>query len=299
MSDKALLGEVEHYIASPWGLYQEVGGNGFSARLDFSPYNKRISILDYHFDNNDGPKALNALLENTCTRQGFTKVWGKMAQKDKNLFLTQGFQAEAGIRGYFSNQEDAVICSKFFDQRQSSVTADENNKILQQIKDCDPTRYRHLPEGCSFKLAEQQDLSALAALYRQVFVTYPYPIYDPVFLESNLAHTVYGLVYKDDNLLAAASAEINHNFANAEMTDFATLPSERGQGLASIILEKLEHKLCRMGITCLYTIARSTSLGMNLTFSLASYQYSGTLMNNCNISGGFEDMNVFYKLIQD
>ncbi len=297
----ALLEEIGHDITSPRAIYKELRGDGFSAQLDFSPYNKRISILDYHFNSSAGPKALNILLETICTRQSFTKVWGKILKKDKALFLEEGFIAEADIRGYFSQQQDAVICSRFFDQRQSSDTADTNSRVLQQLKDYDSTapRSRHLPEGCSFKYAEKRDLTALAALYRQVFATYPYPIFDPKYLESNLANTIYGLVYKHDKLVAAAAAEINYKYANSEMTDFASLPSERGQGLASIILKELEHKLSAMGINCLYTIARSTSLGMNLTFSLAAYQYSGTLVNNCNISGGFEDMNVFSKYLHN
>ncbi len=299
MTVEALSEIIEHNIDIPQGVYKAVHGDGFLAQLGFSAYNKRISILDYHFDDVTGAGALNNLLESICIRHGFTKVWGKIPANDKNLFLEQGFVTEASLKGFFSNQQDAIICSRFFDQRQSSGTTETNDRILQQINNYNskPPKSRNLPPEYRFKFAEQHELETLAALYRKVFITYPYPIYDPDYLESNLAHTVYGLVYKNDELVAAAAAEINYKFANSEMTDFASLPAERGQGLASIILEKLENRLSAMGVHCLYTIARSTSLGMNLTFSLASYRYSGTLINNCNISGGFEDMNVFYKHI--
>ncbi|HOM70936.1 MAG TPA: putative beta-lysine N-acetyltransferase, partial [Armatimonadota bacterium] len=44
-----------------------------------------------------------------------------------------------------------------------------------------------------------------------------------------------------------------------------------------------------------YTIARSLSYGMNITFAKQGYQYAGTLTNNTNICGHMESMNVWYK----
>jgi hypothetical protein len=36
---------------------------------------------------------------------------------------------------------------------------------------------------------------------------------------------------------------------------------------------------------------------MNKVFAGAGYGFSGVLINNCNISGDFEDMNVWFKII--
>jgi len=36
---------------------------------------------------------------------------------------------------------------------------------------------------------------------------------------------------------------------------------------------------------------------MNITFSRMGYRYSGTLLNNTNISGRLESMNVWYKFL--
>jgi hypothetical protein len=35
---------------------------------------------------------------------------------------------------------------------------------------------------------------------------------------------------------------------------------------------------------------------MNITFTRASYRFSGMLVNNTNISGGIESMNVWYRI---
>jgi beta-lysine N6-acetyltransferase len=79
------------------------------------------------------------------------------------------------------------------------------------------------------------------------------------------------------------------------MTDFATLPKFLGNNFSVIILKYLERKLINKNYRTLYTIARSESAGMNISFKKCGYQYSGTLINNTNISGNIESMNIWYK----
>jgi putative beta-lysine N-acetyltransferase len=83
--------------------------------------------------------------------------------------------------------------------------------------------------------------------------------------------------------------------SNVEMTDFATLPDHRGRGYSYYLLKKMEEKMHEMGIITAYTIARARSYGMNTVFSRSSYSYAGTLVNNTNISGSIESMNIWYK----
>jgi hypothetical protein len=42
-------------------------------------------------------------------------------------------------------------------------------------------------------------------------------------------------------------------------------------------------------------IARAPSFGMNITFARMGYSFAGRLINNTNIGGQFEDMNVWHK----
>ena len=51
----------------------------------------------------------------------------------------------------------------------------------------------------------------------------------------------------------------------------------------------------RRGILTAYTIARSLSYGMNITFARQGYRFGGTLTNNTEISGAIESMNVWYR----
>ena len=98
-------------------------------------------------------------------------------------------------------------------------------------------------------------------------------------------------------MVALSSAEIDPQGKNAEMTDFATLPDYRGGKSATNLLSEMETAMERQGIKTLYSIARLNSPAMSKTFLKHSYKYAGTLINNTNISGKIESMNVFYKHI--
>ncbi len=53
----------------------------------------------------------------------------------------------------------------------------------------------------------------------------------------------------------------------------------------------------KRGIKTSYSIARAVSYGMNITFAKHGYIYSGTLVNNTNIAGSIESMNVWHKIL--
>ena len=95
--------------------------------------------------------------------------------------------------------------------------------------------------------------------------------------------------------MALSSAEMDADARNAEMTDFATLPDYRGRGLATLLLEAMEAAMHDREMATAYTIARAPSFGMNITFARMGYRFAGRLINNTNIAGRFEDMNVWYK----
>ncbi|MDD4426034.1 MAG: hypothetical protein PHS40_08920 [Mariniphaga sp.] len=57
----------------------------------------------------------------------------------------------------------------------------------------------------------------------------------------------------------------------------------------------MEQEMRKAGIINAYTIARLAEPGMNKTFMNAGYKFSGTLVNNTQIAGSIESMNIFYK----
>jgi putative beta-lysine N-acetyltransferase len=107
-------------------------------------------------------------------------------------------------------------------------------------------------------------------------------------------NVVYFGVFRNGKAVALSSAEIDFEHSAVEMTDFATLPEFRGKGLSSHLLMRMAEEMKAMGIRTAFTIARAGSYGMNIVFAKCGYEYCGRLVNNTNISGNIESMNIWY-----
>jgi putative beta-lysine N-acetyltransferase len=279
----------------PADTLARIDGDGFNAKVFFSPLNERIQVLEYEARDTG---TMVASLGQGARRAGFGKVFLKAPIHERNGFEEAGMLAEATISGYFAGQP-AVVMSLFLDdERRQQSAADEQEAILRTIRSrpADPS-VPDLPGGYRMMMARPDDAGELAALYGEVFASYPFPITDPEYLVATMeSHVVYRIVRDtDDAVVAAASAETDPEHRNAEMTDFATLPDQRGLGLAQHILAALESDMAERGICNLYTIARARSAGMNRVFYNRSYGWTGTLVNNCHIAGRFEDMHVWCR----
>ncbi|MFP4419392.1 MAG: putative beta-lysine N-acetyltransferase [Desulfococcaceae bacterium] len=151
-----------------------------------------------------------------------------------------------------------------------------------------------------FRILRPADTTKMAALYRAVFPSYPFPILDPDYLRSCMEnHVLYVGAEWDGTLAAISAAEMDPSDRNVEMTDFATLPEFRRHGLARRLLARMEKEVRNFGIRTAYTIARAGSPGMNLAFAQSGYAFAGTLVNNTHIAGRIESMNVWYKRLDD
>ena len=153
-----------------------------------------------------------------------------------------------------------------------------------------------LPPDASIRLLAESDLPTMASIYKTVFPTYPFPVHDVGYLAETMCGNVdyYG-VEVDGELVALSSSEMDLEAGNSEMTDFATLPSWRGRGFAVHLLKRMEKDAPARGIKTAYTIARALSPGMNITFAKRHYCFGGMLVNNTNISGKIESMNIWHK----
>ncbi len=280
--------ECSESLASP---------GSFRAEIIPSVVNRRLQVLSYDAEDAEGFVA--ALIER-AQRQRFTKVFLKARATDAEALIAAGMIYEATIRGYH-NGEDAAVLALFLEAtRREQPALGEQDEILSAVgatsrRACAPS----LPEGYRLSLAHSDDVAELAALYAKVFASYPYPIDDPGYLRETLeSHVVYAIVRDGtERVVAAASGETVPALRNAEMTDFATLPDQRRRGLAQHLLTTLETEMGERGITNLYTIARARSFGMTKTFHACGYDLTGTLIQSCDIAGGFEDMHVWCKTL--
>lgn len=233
-------------------------------------------------------------LAETCD---YGKLFCKVPSPWCEPFVQAGYQQEAHIPRFFAGQTDVAFMSRFRKPERANLSADQKSAI-QSVLDLAAARQDDAtsrPQAPTRRLLED-DTPDLANLYREVFPSYPFPIFNADYLRHTMAtHIRYYGTFDGDRLVAAASAETDPEGRNAEMTDFATAPDQRKKGLAVALLLAMESDMEDAGFITLYTIARALSAGMNITFARCGYAFSGTLVNNTQISGGIESMNVWHK----
>lgn len=282
-------------IGQIYGLDFEIEGDGFVVRVFFDHYNRRLKVLDYSVTDY---RALSARLTWLARANEFDKIFLKAKKDDWQRFLGLGFMLE-GILRYFYRGEDAYVLSKFgSNDRISSPHLIEESELIEELMSSPPSyEVPPLPEGYRLGLAREEDIPALVALYRTVFKTYPSPLTHPDYIQQTMRRNmIYRIVVNGSNeVVSAASAEVDEKNSNAELTDCATLKTERGRGLMYLLLSDLESDLRERGIMNGYTLARARSVGMNRVFYRLGYEYSGRLLNNCDIYGQYEDMNIWVK----
>lgn len=265
--------------------------------VQHGPLNERAYLM--HLAPREEPTIVSRL-EALARENGYTKIFAKVPEGAASRFTRAGYVAEAYVPGLFNGQEGGVFMGRYFaDWRKHPSDLDELQDVLavSRKKAGQESQYTApaLPENASIIRMRPNQAEAMAALYRSVFDSYPFPIFDPEYLRQAMAGDVrfYGVLIQD-RLVALASAEMDPDMGAAEMTDFATSREYRGRKLAGLLLEHMADEMRAKGLSTLYTIARAGSYGMNITFARAGYTFGGTLPNNTHIAGGLETMNVWH-----
>ncbi|MTI81760.1 MAG: putative beta-lysine N-acetyltransferase [Firmicutes bacterium] len=278
-----------------YGYEETVSGGDYNGRILIDKFNKRLKVLRY-----EGEDITNFLnnIKNTATKHDLDKIIFFAKVKEKDSFVKLGFKEEGTIPGYYSG-ETCYCLSLFLNEgRANSEHNEKENKILKQIFG-NKQSYKvekPLPLDLTIKPTERQDADKLVKLYQQIFSTYPSPLLNVDYVLSVINDTVHFIsVFDGDEIISAASAELDVKNNNAEVTDCATLPNYRGKGLLTKTILALEKELFSKDIYTLYSLARAGSFGMNAALYKMNYHYTGRMVNNCHIGGRFEDMNIWVK----
>ena len=235
--------------------------------------------------------------DDLAQKEGYTKIFAKVPASRQAIFSTAGYTVEATVP-FFYQGEPAVFMAKYGDPaRATPRDAKELADVLSEVSGYAGERSSHeIPEGFSLVHASTEDAPDIASLYRRVFETYPFPVFDPEYIRKTMTeHIRYFVIKKSRMLAAVASCEIDSENRNIEVTDFATNPLFQGRGFAGILLRAMETEMKQEGIHLSYTIARAIFRPINAVFAGAGYKFGGMLPNNTNISGSMESMNVWYR----
>ncbi|NCC24272.1 MAG: putative beta-lysine N-acetyltransferase [Deltaproteobacteria bacterium] len=262
--------------------------------VQHGPVNDRVYLMK--LDRNDMPGIIDRI-EALGRRHGYTKLFARVPGHAAVEFEAQGFTREAFVPGMFRGRSNGCFMSKYREKgRAETENGRQIEKILELTENVLVQKAGKPSPGRVVKLGPT-DCESLANLYASVFDSYPFPIFDPDWLAKAMGSDVIFFGIHDDRgrLAAAASAELDRSWRCAEMTDFATRPKWRGKGAAGALLTRMEMDAREEEVLTAYTIARAQSPGMNIVFARAGYEHGGTLLNNTQIGGSLESMNVWYK----
>lgn len=259
--------------------------------------NERIYLM--HLDTQDMPSILDDLYT-LAKIHDYTKIVCKVPLSFKDTFSKKGYLEEAYIPNYFNAYETCSYMCYYLDSKRS-IQPDIRQiaKVLKTaLKKTSSTQLKPLPSTFTITRLNTEHISHMVQLFKKVFKSYPFPIFDETYLEKTMdENIIYFGLFDQSQLVGIASCETDLTTKTSEMTDFSIDPKYRGHNFALYLLQVMEQTMHDLNFKTLYTIARANSYGMNITFSKQGYQYGGTLKNNTHIAGQLESMNVWYKSI--
>ena len=292
--------------------------------LQHGPSSDRVYVMK--MDPDDVTLVLDDA-EALAARHGYGKIMAKARASDFGELARRGYVVEAVVPHFHERGEAGLFAGKFLDEARSTDPRSRRvSEVLEaaeaarmealaetgaadgSARPVDPPPLKAMTDGAPSPTADSlevheagpDDVNALAACYGAVFESYPFPIDDPDHLRHERAcGTRYFGAWSAGHLIAAASMEPGGSPSAVEMTDFATLPTYRRQGIATHLLSLMDLRAREAGVRVAYTIARACSFGMNITFGRRGYRYAGTLVNNTGIAGTIESMNVWYKILEN
>jgi putative beta-lysine N-acetyltransferase len=256
--------------------------------------NRRLIINDYPLAVR--PQELALKLINVAEENSLSKIWLWAKPADVPAFLQSGFSLEGHL--FQGDYDDFVVSLAYFpkSERSWSFNIAMEDDILNFIK-VTPLAFRtFLPRGMSLSILNETQAKEISRLMTRVFSSYPTPMEDQQYVSSLMQKgCIFAGAHYQGNLISVAAAYPDKDLGRCELTDCATLAEHRGYSLTEKLLEILEEEIAGGGSFILYTLARAQSMAMNRVFYKLGYQYRGRLINNCHISGSFQDMNLWVK----
>lgn len=258
--------------------------------------NSRVKIIDC---NNISIETILKII-NFSSDRNLGKIICNCDYKYLKIFIELGFQLEGVIDGYFKGVD--ALCVSYFLDESRRVIKDSSSKdsLLKQSLKLNNS-YIYVPNPKYYiRTATESDIKEMIELFSNVFSTYPSPIYYENYLKETMNEKVlYKIAIDNGKIISVASADMNIENLNAEITDCATYPNYRGKGILSDLIYSLELDLKDKGFMTLYSLCRSINPGINFVLKKHNYSFRGRLLSNCNICGGFEDMNIWVKNVSN
>jgi len=291
---KVELGDETISVLKSRGYHYQKNNNSFSVDMFLDTINNRLKIKNYRCSNYDD--CVN-YLEHIAIENNLSKIIMVAQEADWKKLFVRGFVLEALHPTFFAGLPGFHVSKFIKNERRISLQWDIEEDVLKHVRYARP-KIKPLTDEYMIRTATLSDIPALTGLFTTVFSTYPTPLNDADYWQKTLqGDSVFKLIVHHGEIVSAASIDVDRTAKNAELTDCATLRDYQGRGLMSHLVVALEAEAKRLELMTLYTIARATSMGINMVFARHRYNYYGRFINNCDICGQFENMNLWSKKI--
>ncbi|MBV4422151.1 putative beta-lysine N-acetyltransferase [Clostridium tyrobutyricum] len=254
--------------------------------------NSLAKIVDFH---NISVQNIKRLVH-FASRQHLGKIIYNCDAASFKNFIKAGFKLEGKIDSYFKGE--SAFCMSYFISKKRKLYNKHSmeNLILIQSLNAESTFVPDTTLKYNIRYAEKRDAKQMSELFSKVFFECPSPLFDEKYLKDNMNKRIlYKTAVYNGKIISAASAYLNEEDLNAELINCATHPNYRNKGVVSNIISSFESDLISMGYMGIYSLSRATCTSINFALSKNNYKFRGRLINNCNIYGEFEDMNIWVK----
>lgn len=263
--------------------------------IQHGPLSQRIYLMKCDVSSAQG---LPARLHDMARQCRYTKIFAKIPSSLYARFKQAGYVNEASVPAFYKDEQDANFLCLYLDPDRGVSSVE--SLVSSVLKQCGVLTVSHRTSKDGYTAGVVKcgvdDVDEIAELYSQVFKSYPFPIHDSGYiLKTMQENVIYFAMRIDGRLVAISSAEMDIENSNVEMSDFAILEQQQGRGFASILLAAMEQEMLQLDMRTAYAIARAAFGPINFLFAKRGYIHGGCLINNTNICGKLEDMNVWYK----
>jgi putative beta-lysine N-acetyltransferase len=267
--------------------------------LKLDPYNERVKLFGVTAEILADPEAQRAIEHRFDEDDRFSKLIVYARGDDEDAWQGLGYAREGRIVRFFKDGSDATLWTRYSDWARglSDAAEEDDEKALKIALDKEPVDQPLIPGEFKVKRAKRKDAERISELLQQTFADYPVDT-SPKSLSRLIFRnsSIYLLAELDGEIAAMACAELDHSYKNAEISDCVTRPAHRGRGLMVGLMDKLiQRVVSRYRITDFYSLAKSDEIGMNSALSRAGFTYDGRLVNNCRMSGGWSNINVWWR----
>ncbi|MBU7008472.1 putative beta-lysine N-acetyltransferase [Phosphitispora fastidiosa] len=262
---------------------------------------RRIRVVDYQARDIG---ALANYIEILGSKSQAGKIIVYSHKNDWQKFLSLGYRLEGVMNTYFRG-DPVYLMSRFLcaDRSGSEHLVNEDlilKRILQRKRSCVGADKSSNCKNYSIRILKDDDINTVMDIFRDVFVTYPSPVEERRYfkeLTGREGNIMLIAEYKSE-IAGIISADIDNRHLSAELTDCVTLPEHRGRGVMAMLIDHMEQKLAQRKLICLYSLARAGIPPINAVMYKKGYTYGGRLINNCDIGGRYENMNIWEKSIK-